>query len=169
MAFGLDDEPIPGVDTPSNALSAIKTRISLASIILNPLARLTANKQKHKQATGDANPNQALNNFMLLTNSIKEFISILAQALLTQNPTKVLSTHASKAFLSAITFFLDDRILRIESCLTKVQNTMSSRLIKVQENMEMRLGNMSGLLGRILVAMGIGGNQSRDEAQAGKA
>lgn len=48
MVFGLNDEPIPGVDSPSNAPSAAGICASSAFIALNPLARLTANKQKHE-------------------------------------------------------------------------------------------------------------------------
>lgn len=119
MVFGLDDEPIPGVDALSNALSVVGTRTSSASIALNLLARLTANKRKHKQA-GNADPNQASNNFMLLANSFKKSTAILTQALLTQNLTKLLSTHTSEAFPLATTSSLDDRISKIESCLTEV-------------------------------------------------
>ena len=57
MVYGLDDKPIPGVDTPSNAPSAMETHTSLVFIALNPLACLTANKRKHKQAAGNADPN----------------------------------------------------------------------------------------------------------------
>lgn len=46
---------------------------------------------------------------------------------------------------------------------------MSSRLIKVQQNMETRLGDVTGLLDRILTAVSIDGNQGRDEAQASRA
>lgn len=168
IVFGLDDEPIPRVDAPSNAPSAAGTRTSSASIVLNLLARLTANKQKHKQ-TGNADSNHALNNFMLLANSFKESIAVLAQALLTQNPTELLSTRTSEAFPPATTSFLDDRISKMESRLTEVQNTMSSRLIEIQKNMETRLGDVTGLLGRTLAAVSTDGNQARDEAQAGRA
>lgn len=106
---------------------------------------------------------------MLLTNSIKESTSILAQALLIQNPTEVSSTHTSKAFPPATTFFLDDKISRMKSRLTKVQNTISSRLIKVKENMETRLGDIISLLDRIPAIIDTSGNQGRDEAQASRA
>lgn len=48
IVFGLNDELIPGVDSPSNTSSAAGICASLAFISLNPLARLTANKEKHE-------------------------------------------------------------------------------------------------------------------------
>lgn len=48
IVFGLDDEPIPELDAPSNTSSATATRASLTSIALNPLARSTAQKRKYK-------------------------------------------------------------------------------------------------------------------------
>lgn len=116
----MDDKPISRVNALLNTPLATETRVYSASIALNPPAHLTANKQKYKQAAGNADPNQTSNKFMLLANIIKKSISVLAQALLTQNPIKVLSTHASKASPLATTSFLDDRISRMESYLTKV-------------------------------------------------
>ena len=57
----------------------------------------------------------------------------------------------------------------MKSRLTKVQNTISSRLIKVKENMETRLGDIISLLDRIPAIINISGNQGRDEAQASRA
>lgn len=81
MIFDLYDKPISRVDAPFNALSAITTDTFSASIILNLLERLIANKWKHKQFSIDFN--QASHNAMLLANSFKKSISILAQTLLT--------------------------------------------------------------------------------------
>ena len=161
MVFSLDDEPIPGIDAPSNALSGIATRASSASIALNPLARSSTNKRKHEQsASGDFN--QASNNAMIMANSLKKSTAILAQALLAQNQMQILSTSVSEASLS--TSSLDDRISKMESRLTDVQNTMNSRLGEVQQNMEARLGDVTGLLGKILAAVGTSSNQGGDRA-----
>lgn len=46
---------------------------------------------------------------------------------------------------------------------------MSSQLIEVQKNMEMYLGDMTGLLGKILATLGTSGNQGKDEAQVVRA
>lgn len=126
----MDDKPIPGVDALWNALPAVRTHAFLASIALNLWAYLTTNQQKYEQAN-NADPNQALNNFMLLVNSFKKSTAILAQTLLIQNPTELSFTHTSKTFLPITTFFLDDRISRIKFCLTKIQNNMSFWLIKI--------------------------------------
>lgn len=165
MVLGLEDEPILGVDVPSNTLFSIATCVSSASIALNPLARSSANKQKHKQSA-NRDSNQALTNVMIMANSLKKSIAVLAQILLAQNQTQVLSTSTSKAFLS--TSPLDDRISKMESRLTDVKNMMNSRLGEVQQNMVARLGDVTGLLGKILAAVGTGGNQGRDGAQASK-
>lgn len=165
MVFGLNDEPIPGVDALSNASSDIATCASSVSIVLNPLTRSSANKRKHKQsASGD--PNQASNNAMLMANSLKESIAVFAQALLAQNQIQVLSTNVSKASCSLPS--LDDKISRMESRLTDVQNTMNSQLAEIQQNMEVRLEDVTSLLGRILAAVGTGSNQGGDGAQAGR-
>lgn len=177
MVFGLDDEPIPGVDAPSNASSATAARTSSTSIALNPLARSTAHKRKHEQSS--ANADQASNDAMLLAHSFKESTAVLAQALLSKNQTKLLPTHASEASLPTNINSLDDRILRMETCLTEMQHgmdsrlmevesTMSSRLAEVQQNMEARLGDVTGLLGRILAAVGTkqGGDDAPSRGQS---
>lgn len=82
---------------------------------------------------------------------------------------EVLSTRASEASPPATTSSLDDRISRMEFHLTEVQNTMSSELIEVKQNIETRLGDVTGLLGGILAAVDTNSNQGRDEAQAGRA
>lgn len=80
---------------------------------------MTANKQKHKQA-GNIDPNQALNNFMLLINSLKKSTAVLVQALLIQNLMELLLIYTSKAFLLTVTSSLNKKISRMKSCLIKV-------------------------------------------------
>lgn len=168
IVFGLDDEPIPQVDAPSNSSSAIATCAFLASIALNPLARSIAYKQKYKKST--ANAGQASHNAMFLANNFKESIAVLAQALLSKNQSELLHTRASEASLPISS--LDDKILKTESCLMEVQSGINSRfmqvqstrgswLVEVQQNMEACLRNVTGLLGRILASVGTkqGGNK----------
>lgn len=124
---------------------------------------MTANKQKYEQA-GNVDSNQALNNFKLLANSLKESTAILAHALLTQNPMEFSSTCASKTFSSATTFSLHNRISRMKSHLTKIQNTKSFQAIEIQQNIKMCLGYVTGLLNKILAVIDTNGNQGRNKA-----
>lgn len=154
MVFGLDDEPIAGVDTPSNTSSATATRASSTSIALNPLARSTVNKRKHEQSSINASNQAFYETSMLLANSFKESTTLLAQALVTNTQVEAMSTtRASELSI----FSLDERISRIESCLTDVQS-----------GLEAHLGDVTGLLGRILAAVGTGTRENREETQAGE-
>ena len=170
MVFELDNKLISGFDAPSNSSSATVTRALSASIYLNPLAYSIAQKQKYKKSTADAN--QAFHNAMLLANCFKEFKTVLTQALPSKNQTHLLPTHVSKA--SSPISSLDDRILRMKSRLTEVQSgidswfmevqsIMSSRLAEVQQNREACLGDVTCLLGRILVAVST--KESGEETQ----
>ena len=135
MVFGLDDEPIPGVDAPSNSSTAAPR--SSSSIALNPLARATANKRKREDsATPSANDVQVSRENDALANSFEKATNVLAEALRNRGP-----EPATAATISA----LNDRILRMES-----------RLTDVQSNMEARLGDVTGMLGKILAAVGEG-------------
>ncbi|MCJ1348862.1 hypothetical protein MMC31_007095, partial [Peltigera leucophlebia] len=135
MVFGLDDEPIPGVDAPSNS-SIAAPRLS-SSIALNLLARATANKRKREDsATPSANDVQTSRENDALANSFEKATNVLAKAL--QNRGLEPTTAAT---ISA----LNDQILRMESWLTDVQS-----------NMEARLGDVTGMLGKILAAVGEG-------------
>ncbi len=72
--FGIDDEPISGVNAP---LSSNNAAHSSRSIALNPIACITANKQKREISSLD----KPSNNTMLLADSIQNLTVILAQAL----------------------------------------------------------------------------------------
>lgn len=81
MVFGLDDEPIPGVDAPSNS-SIAAPRFS-SSIALNLRARATANKRKREDsATPSANDVQASRENDALANSFEKATNMLAEAAL---------------------------------------------------------------------------------------
>ncbi len=116
MVFKLDDKPIPGIDAPSKFLSVTATRALSASIALNSLANSTAHKQKFNQST--ANVDQAFHDAILLAYGFKESTTVFAKALLSKNQTEFLPTRASE--VSPPISSLDDRILRMESCLTEV-------------------------------------------------
>ncbi len=86
---------------------------------------------------------------MLLANSFKESTTLLVQMLLTNTQAEAMpSTCASEPSI----FSLNERILGMESCLTDVQS-----------GLEARLGDMTGLLGRILATVGTGTRQNRDK------
>ena len=74
MVFGIDDEPIPGVDAPSSSNNAAR---SCRSIALNPLARVAANKRK-REASSLEEPS---NDTMLLADSIRDSTTMLASRL----------------------------------------------------------------------------------------
>ena len=85
MVFGLDDEPIPGVDAPSNSSTTVPR--SSSSIALNPLARATANKQKREDsATPSANDVQTSRENDALANSFEKATNVLAEALQNRGP-----------------------------------------------------------------------------------
>ncbi len=91
---------------------------------------------------------------MLLANSFKESTTLLAQALVTNTQAETMSTTcASELSISP----LDKRISTMESCLTDVQS-----------GLEAHLEDVTGLLGRILAAVGTGTRKNRQEIQAGK-
>lgn len=154
MVYGLDDKPIAEVDALSNISSATATCASPTLIALNPLARSTANKQKHEQSSFNVS-NQAFYEIsILLANSFIKSTTLLAQALVTNTQVEAIPTTCASE-LSI--FFLDKRLSRMES-----------RLTDVQSGLEARLGDIIGLLDRILTAMGIGTRENRKEAQAGE-
>ena len=135
MVFGLDDEPIPGVDAPSNSSTTVPR--SSSSIALNPLARATANKQKREDsATPSANDVQTSCENNALANSFEKATNVLTEALQNRGP-----EPATAATISPH----NDRILR-----------MKSRLTDVQSNIEARLGDVTGMLRKILPVVGEG-------------
>lgn len=101
---------------------------------------------------------------MLLGNSLKKFTIILARALLTQNITEFLSIYVSKISLLAITSSLDNKILRKKSRLTKRQNIITFQFIKIKQNIEICLHNLTGLLDRIFAIIGIDDTQDWDKS-----
>lgn len=128
MVFKLDEKPIPGIDAPSKFLSVTATRTPSASIALNPLARSTAHKQKFNQST--SNVDQAFHNAILLAHGFKESTTVFAQTLLNKNQTEFLPTRASE--VSPPISSLDDRILRMEFCLTEVQSGIDTQFMEIQ-------------------------------------
>lgn len=86
---------------------------------------------------------------MLLANSFKESITLLAQALATN--TQVEAMPSTYIFEPSI-FLLDKRISRMESHLTDMQSGLKARL-----------GDMTGLLGRILAAVDTGTRENREK------
>lgn len=122
MVFGLDDEPIPGVDAPSSASQGG------LSIALNPLARVVANERKRE---GSAVVEEVSKDFLLLANSFRDSTKELAQALMLSNapstsatatpePSSTLSRAGTEERISIAIQALDKKIASMEARLTEV-------------------------------------------------
>lgn len=92
MVFGLDDEPIPGVDATADSPHA--TTSGKSSIALNQVACAAANKRKREDNQGPSS------DAMLLADSFKESTAVLARALVGRSQTD--SATASKPTVGAI-------------------------------------------------------------------
>lgn len=139
MVFGLDDEPIPGVDAPSNSATQAGP-----SIALNPLARVAANKRKRE---GSAAAEESLKEATMLAESFRDSSKELAKALMWG---KALPAIDARPIASPIA---EKRIAGVEARLSEVQNTMEARLDEVQSNFNARQGEVTSMLDRILAAV----------------
>lgn len=153
MVFGLDDEPIPGVDAWSSSSDA-------RQLLLNPLA--------HAAPTNENVRIEALSEATLLAESFKESTNVLAQALMWgKSPispaANAMSSVAPSTPLVASTqehtsasgpWALDQKIKNIEVHLNEVQSGMGVRLTEVQSNFNARQGEVMGMLDRVLAAIG---------------
>lgn len=86
---------------------------------------------------------------MLLADSFKESTAVLASALVARSQTD--SAIASKPTVVAID--AQEREAIATAALNQRIFNMKTRLGKVQSNMEARLGDVTGMLGRILAAV----------------
>lgn len=155
MVFGLDDEPIPGVDAPSSASQGG------SSIALNPLARVAANKRKRE---GSAVAEEASKDFSLMADSFRDSTKELAQALMLSNaslesatatpePSSASSRAGTDERISVATQALDKKIASMEARLSEAQSSMEARLNEVQSNFNARQGEVTGMLDKILATV----------------
>lgn len=129
-------------------------------MLLNPLARAAPTNENVRV--------EALSEATLLAESFKESTNVLAQALMWGkspiNPAaNAMSSVAPSTPLVASTqedtsasgpWALDQKIKNIEVHLNEVQSGMGVRLTEVQSNFNARQGEVTGMLDRVLAAIG---------------
>lgn len=145
LVFGLDDEPILGIDA-SSSLSGVSR--SGGSNALNSLARLAVNKRK-REASSRGGPSS---DAMLLADSFRDSAAVLAKALTrTKVHVETAPTPAPPPILATVPVVEEQESAR---ALQQKIATIDARLTEVQGNMEARMGDVTSLLGKILAAVG---------------